>query len=325
MSEYSNSRSRKRLTAILILSLSAVTFIIIPSGILGAADDRGYIESRDIPTAAQKTTIVKEDNSANPYSPQEEKDLGVLQKQARMYRQDGLELQRLGNLDGAMAFYQKAVELDPSYAVAYNDLGVIYEVKGLLDRAEEFYLKSIQIDPDNLSAYSNLALFYENKRDLDKAAFYWRKRMELGQPGDPWTEKAKKRLNDLTEVMPELKQKRVEEEMAALAQKVAQEKQNRKSEQAKEAKKLLASAKKLEKKSEYRQAIDEIKKALSQDPQNKEALSMMEGIKVKLKKQEQAAAVQEMQLRFKTAVTYYQEDNPRSAREELDKIKELAK
>jgi hypothetical protein len=94
-------------------------------------------------------------------------------------------------------FYQKAVELDPEYPVPYNDLGIVYEAKGWNDRAESSYLQAINIDPDYLSPYSNLALLYENKHKLDEAAFFWKKRAELGQPDDPWTQRALSRFEDI--------------------------------------------------------------------------------------------------------------------------------
>jgi Flp pilus assembly protein TadD len=124
-----------------------------------------------------------------------------LQEQAREYRQAGLENQRMGNLPAAMSLYQKAIAIDPGYAVAYNDLGVIYEAANFPERAEESYLKSIKIDPDYLSAYANLALFYENQRDLEKAAYYWAKRAGSGLPDDPWTQRAASRLKDIRLVL----------------------------------------------------------------------------------------------------------------------------
>lgn len=121
--------------------------------------------------------------------------------QARNYRQAGLECQRVGNLPEAMALYQKAVAVDPSYAEAYNDLGVIYEAVNASDKAEQCYLKSIKVDPAYTSAYTNLALLYENKRDLEKAAFYWAKRVQIGSSDDLWTQKAASRLKDIRIVL----------------------------------------------------------------------------------------------------------------------------
>ncbi|MGE5197387.1 MAG: tetratricopeptide repeat protein [Deltaproteobacteria bacterium] len=128
-------------------------------------------------------------------------ELSGLQQQARLYRTQGMELQRVGNLTGAMALYQKAIEIDPSYAVVYNDLGVVYEAQGFTERAKESYLKSIKVDPNYVSPYSNLALLYENERKLDEAAFYWQKRAALGSPDDPWTQKARSRLDDIRLVL----------------------------------------------------------------------------------------------------------------------------
>lgn len=132
---------------------------------------------------------------------EKEEDLTELQKEARQYRQQGLEFQNMGDLDSAMKLYQKAIILDPAYAIVYNDLGVILESKGLTSRAEECYLKALKIDPSYMSAYTNLALLYEGKRDLDKAYIYWKKRAELGIPDDPWTLKARQRMEDISAVL----------------------------------------------------------------------------------------------------------------------------
>lgn len=124
-----------------------------------------------------------------------------LEKTGRAYRQQGIDAQRIGNINEAAKFYQKAIEIAPNYPAAYNDLGVLLEASGEPERAEQLYLKSLEVDPGYLSAYTNLAMFYETKRDLDKAALYWNKRAKLGDPEDPWTMKAIQRLSDLKLVL----------------------------------------------------------------------------------------------------------------------------
>ncbi|MDD5196154.1 MAG: tetratricopeptide repeat protein [Candidatus Omnitrophica bacterium] len=128
-------------------------------------------------------------------------ELTSLQKQAQLYRNEGLKSQNLGDLETALKLYQKAAGIDPEYAVVHNDLGVIYESQGDLERAEESYLRAIEIDPSYESAYSNLALLYEDRRDLQKAAYFWKKRVELGNPNDLWTWKAEKRLKDINLIL----------------------------------------------------------------------------------------------------------------------------
>ncbi len=117
-----------------------------------------------------------------------------LPQEARIYRQKGYQAQQHGDLESAMAYYQKAMLLDPSYATLYNDAGVIYEALGKLEDAKRAYKTCGEINPYCLSAYSNLAMLFEQHGDLETAVSYWRERAELGLQDDPWTQKAKKRV-----------------------------------------------------------------------------------------------------------------------------------
>ena len=154
----------------------------------------------------------------------EEKDLSGVQQQARLYRAEGFKLQEKSDLDGALVLYQKAAEMDPGYAIVCNDLGIIYEAKGAIERAEESYLRAIQLDKNFLSAYSNLALLYEGKRDLEKAAYFWKKRVELGVPADPWTQKAQQRYDDTRLALSIRPQEMQERSVVGLAKDIANQK-----------------------------------------------------------------------------------------------------
>lgn len=122
-----------------------------------------------------------------------------LSQEARTYRQQGYEAQQGGRLDEAIASYRKAIFIDPSYAAPYNDLGIAYEALGQQENARTSYLKCVEINPHCLSAYANLAALAEQAGDLPQAIAYWTKRVQLGPPKDPWTEKAKQRLDRLTD------------------------------------------------------------------------------------------------------------------------------
>lgn len=132
-----------------------------------------------------------------------QKELTEMQKQARIYRDQGWQFQKEGNLDTALSCYQKALLVDPDYPVAYNDAGVILEARGQLERAKQMYLKAIQIAPNYPNSYSNLALLYENQGDYANAIVCWIKRAILGSPQDPWAEAARKRLEDIARIYPE--------------------------------------------------------------------------------------------------------------------------
>lgn len=258
------------------------------------------------------------------------KELSELQRQARIYRVQGLQQQDMGNLDAAMSFYQKAIELDPSYSVAYNDLGIIYEAKGMADRAEDSYQKAVTVDPIYLSSYSNLAALYEAKGDLNKAASYWKKRVELGLPNDKWTQKAKERFDALMRLSPAFKQEVLKQQVLDLDKKVAELKKFKKQEDLKKAKEHVGSARKLYNGAEYNKAMHEVKLALFLDPQEKEALGLRDKIKAKQAEQEKKEKeekkkrnMQEMKARFESGLKFYQQDNLQAAKEEFTKIKEL--
>ncbi len=109
-------------------------------------------------------------------------------------RNSGLEMQRQGDFDSAVKYYQQALISDPKYSTVHNDLGILYEQKGLNDKAKMEYLAALKINPHYVRAHSNLALLYEKSGDNNKAYYHWKQRVQLGLEDDPWTHKAKKRM-----------------------------------------------------------------------------------------------------------------------------------
>lgn len=57
--------------------------------------------------------------------------------------------------------FEKAVELDPTYAAAWNNLAIAYEEQGNFTEANKAYAKAIEIDPDNPLIRQNYDLFKE--------------------------------------------------------------------------------------------------------------------------------------------------------------------
>ena len=59
----------------------------------------------------------------------------------------------------ALARWTKAVEIDPTYAPAWNDLAIAYEQIGQLDKARQAYDKALEIDPGNATIQQNNSMF----------------------------------------------------------------------------------------------------------------------------------------------------------------------
>ena len=57
--------------------------------------------------------------------------------------------------------WEKAVELDPTYAAAFNDLAIAYEHEGQLDKARKAYEKALALEPNNSQIRQNYELFKE--------------------------------------------------------------------------------------------------------------------------------------------------------------------
>ena len=77
----------------------------------------------------------------------------------------GITFERLDRLDDAFHAYCRAIELDPSFADAYNNRANVYVKYGKHWQAEDDYKKAVRLDPQFASAYNNLgALLYDHER-----------------------------------------------------------------------------------------------------------------------------------------------------------------
>jgi Tfp pilus assembly protein PilF len=73
----------------------------------------------------------------------------------------GIRVAQNGLWKEAAYRWEKAVELDPTYAAAWNNLAIAYEHEGKFDDARKAYEKAVQLDPKNLLIRQNYDLFKE--------------------------------------------------------------------------------------------------------------------------------------------------------------------
>jgi len=73
----------------------------------------------------------------------------------------GIELAQKQLWKEAEFRWEKAVELDPTYAAAWNNLAIAYEQQGKFDEAKKAYDKAKGIDPKNTFIVQNHDMFME--------------------------------------------------------------------------------------------------------------------------------------------------------------------
>ncbi len=73
----------------------------------------------------------------------------------------GIELAQKQLWKEAEFRWEKAVELDPTYAAAWNNLGIAYEQQGKFEEAKKAYGKARDIDPKNTLILQNYDMFME--------------------------------------------------------------------------------------------------------------------------------------------------------------------
>lgn len=95
--------------------------------------------------------------------------------------------------------YKRAIELDPQLVDARMGLGEVYEEKGLYKEAIEEYRRVIEVDAKHTGAMYNLALVYE-KVDPREAIAQWERYIQVASPlqaEKDWVDVARQHLRKL--------------------------------------------------------------------------------------------------------------------------------
>ena len=84
----------------------------------------------------------------------------------------GITVAQQGLWREAIYRWERAAQLDPTYAAAYNNLAVAYEQQGMLDKAREAYERALELEPNNAMIRQNYEMFREinDRTTLRKAS-----------------------------------------------------------------------------------------------------------------------------------------------------------
>ena len=89
--------------------------------------------------------------------------------QAKKQVEFGIQVAQRGLWKEAIYRWERAAQLDPNYAAAFNNLAVAYEHEGQLAKAREAYEKALRLEPNNALVRQNYDLFKEiNDRAAQK-------------------------------------------------------------------------------------------------------------------------------------------------------------
>ena len=92
----------------------------------------------------------------------------------------GSALERNGQFDQAVVQFQKALELNPDYADAYNYLGFMYADKNVkLDEASRLIEKALAYEPENGAFLDSMGWVYFRQGKLDQALIYLQRAIKI--------------------------------------------------------------------------------------------------------------------------------------------------
>ncbi|MEM1224457.1 MAG: tetratricopeptide repeat protein [Planctomycetota bacterium] len=116
----------------------------------------------------------------------------------------GLTFYEAGKLDQATAFFERAVELDPSNGRAHNNLGLMYYDRHQLALAASHFDAASEYLPGDATPVNNLGMTLEAGGRLDEAIEYYREASQL-MPDNPLylgnLVKAKMRMGEQDELL----------------------------------------------------------------------------------------------------------------------------
>lgn len=91
----------------------------------------------------------------------------------------GIANYRLGNLEKAIADFDRAIRINPRLADAYNNRGNVWQAKGNLDKALRDFDEAIKFDPRHNRAFNNRANLRQSTGDFIGAIIDYDRSIEL--------------------------------------------------------------------------------------------------------------------------------------------------
>lgn len=98
---------------------------------------------------------------------------------AQLAYDDGMEYINEGDTENAIQKFSKAVEIDPNFAFAWDNLGISYRKNKQYEQAIAAYLKSLEIYPEGRLPLLNIAITYNLNQQYTEAVTYYEKFIDI--------------------------------------------------------------------------------------------------------------------------------------------------
>ena len=102
----------------------------------------------------------------------------------------------LREFDWAEQLYRRATEIDPNYVLAFFDLGNVLDELQRPDESITAYRRAVALAPGYADAHYNLALAYERKGQARAALRHWQAYARMDKSG-PWADHARGQIRKL--------------------------------------------------------------------------------------------------------------------------------
>jgi len=97
----------------------------------------------------------------------------------RAHNSLAITLASRGQIDEAIAHFQKALKIKPDYADAHGSLGIALQMRGQIDEAIAHCRKAVEIQPKFAKAHFNLGNALSQKGIVDEAIAHYQKALEI--------------------------------------------------------------------------------------------------------------------------------------------------
>ena len=97
------------------------------------------------------------------------RDVEQLAQRARAHTDLGAAYFQQDKLEVALNEFTVAKEIDPTFALAYNGLGLVHAALGQDDLADGYFKKSIQLEPTNSESHNNYGSFLCGRNRIDES------------------------------------------------------------------------------------------------------------------------------------------------------------